>query len=216
MEIKQYVNLTKKNNQNYMPGLFTTPLNFNLPDTEIVLLENFFTKEMADRYYALLKTGIEWHEGYIVFYGKKVLQPRLLAWYGDERKSYTYSGQTYHPLAWNKTLLEIKQAVEDFAAYRFNSCLLNLYRNGNDSMGYHSDDEPELGQNPVIASVSFGGTRLFKLQHKKDKTLKADVDLNSGSLLIMKGPTQHYWKHAIPKTQKTVAERINLTFRRII
>jgi alkylated DNA repair dioxygenase AlkB len=117
------------------------------------------------------------------------------------------------PTAWLPELLEIKKKIETVAQVDFTTVLLNLYRNGQDSMGWHSDDEKELGLNPLIVSVSFGATRIFKLQHNNDKSLRQSLELTDGNLLVMQGQTQHFWKHAIPKTSKITEPRINLTFR---
>jgi alkylated DNA repair dioxygenase AlkB len=139
--------------------------------------------------------------------------PRLTAWYGDQGKSYTYSGIEQHPEHWHPTLKLIKSKIEQIAQISFNSVLINLYRNGKDSVSWHSDDEPELGENPIIASVSFGATRRFYLRHKHSKNHKIDIDLASGSFLLMQGETQHFWQHQIAKTAKEIQPRINLTFR---
>jgi alkylated DNA repair dioxygenase AlkB len=141
--------------------------------------------------------------------------PRLSAWYGDAGAVYTYSGLRLEPLPWTPVLLEIKQATERLSGTRFNSVLLNLYRDGQDSMGWHSDDEPELGPEPVIASVSLGALRRFVFQHKK-RRWRIALDLEPGSVLLMAGATQHHWRHALPKTRRPVAPRINLTFRTIL
>ncbi len=141
--------------------------------------------------------------------------PRLTAWYGDEGKSYTYSGIEQHPDPWTPTLKLIKSKVEEILEVTFNTVLLNLYRDGKDSVSWHSDDELELGENPIIASVSFGAVRRFSLKHKISKDYKIDLDLPNGSLLLMKGETQHFWQHQIAKTSKSVQPRINLTFRMI-
>ena len=154
----------------------------------------------------------------IKIYGKETPIPRLQSWHGDENVAYQYSGKTLTTEPWTPALLKLKTELETFCKnrlgdIRFNSVLCNLYRDGQDSMGWHSDDEPELGKNPIIASVSLGETRPFKLQHKKDKTLKWQVPLEHGGLLIMAGETQHYWRHHIPKSQRPLKPRINLTFR---
>ena len=150
-------------------------------------------------------------------FGKLVQEPRLTAWYCDEGKIYTYSGKTQMPNAWHPTLLEIKNKIETVSeiSAKYNSVLCNLYRNGNDSMGWHSDDEKELAQNPIIASVNLGETRRFLFRHKHDKTLKHELLLTHGSLLIMSGTMQHFWQHAVPKEPKKTEARINLTFRKI-
>lgn len=149
-------------------------------------------------------------------FGKWIDQPRLTAWYADPGLSYTYSGLEWEPMEWNDILLDLKSIVENYAQYSFNSVLLNLYRDGKDSMGWHSDDEPELGKNPVIASLSFGQSRMFHLKHRFDKsTEKVRMELVNGSLLVMRGTTQHFWHHQIPKSKRPLQTRINLTFRQI-
>jgi len=156
-----------------------------------------------------------WREEEITVYGKAYLQPRLSAWYGD--LAYSYSGIRLEPLPWTPTLLEIKRRVEKLVKHPFNSVLLNYYRDQNDSMGMHSDDERELGPQPVIASLSLGEERTFLLKHKSRKDLKTvKLDLAAGSLLLMQGQTQKYWRHGINKERRTCAPRINLTFRSIL
>lgn len=153
-----------------------------------------------------------WKAETIFLFGREVAQPRLSAWYGEQR--YTYSGRTFEPLPFTPLQLDIKRAVEAASGKRFNSVLLNYYRNEQDSMGFHSDDEPELGPQPAIASVSFGATRTFILKHKKlPKTVK--LDLSDGSLLLMAGKLQQCWRHGINKERKPCGPRINLTFRLI-
>ena len=149
-------------------------------------------------------------------YGKSHPLPRLTAWYGDMNKTYTYSGIPMTPNLWNTELIQIKKKVDQYTKINFNSVLLNYYRSGNDSVSWHSDDEDELGDKPIIGSVSFGGTRKFRLRNKINKKLIHNIDLKNGSLLIMRELTQKYWEHEIPKTKKPVEERINLTFRLII
>ena len=156
-----------------------------------------------------------WREEEITVYGKAYLQPRLSAWYGD--LAYSYSGIRLEPLPWTPTLLDIKRRVEKLVKHPFNSVLLNYYRDQNDSMGMHSDDERELGPQPVIASLSLGEERTFLLKHKSRKDLKTvKLDLAAGSLLLMQGQTQQYWRHGINKERRTCAPRINLTFRSIL
>ena len=142
--------------------------------------------------------------------------PRLTAWYGDEGTGYIYSGIRNVPLPWTPALIEVKRAIEPLSGVVFNSVLLNRYRTGKDSVSWHADDEPEFGDQPVIASVSFGSTRSFQLKHKKRKELKVSVELTHGSLLIMRGGTQANWLHQIPKTGRPVEERLNLTFRVVV
>lgn len=188
-----------------------------LPDGDVVLYPNVFDQEESDHLFSELYNNIHWRQDNITFYGKTIPLPRLTAWYGDSGKSYTYSGIEMNPEPWNPTLVKIKSNIESLAGVRFNSVLINLYRCGKDSVAWHSDDEPELGKNPVIGSVSFGDTRRFMLRRKDKKDgRKVEVELTHGSVLIMKGTTQHFWQHQIPKTSKPVKPRINLTFRVII
>jgi alkylated DNA repair dioxygenase AlkB len=184
-----------------------------LPDADIAFYPSVLDEQESDRFFTQLTETIDWRQDSITIYGRSMPQPRLTAWYGDTGKSYTYSGITMHPSPWTHTLLELKAKAEDVSGVVFNSVLLNLYRDGNDSMGWHSDDEPELGPSPVIGSLSLGGTRRFMLRHRAEKGLKHQLELTSGSFLLMQGTTQHYWQHQIPKTKRPVAPRINLTFR---
>jgi alkylated DNA repair dioxygenase AlkB len=158
-----------------------------------------------------------WRSESISLYGRTVLQPRLIAWYGDPGQHYAYSGIQLAPEVWTPLLLEIKKTVESIVGADFNSVLLNYYRNQRDSIGMHSDDEPELGKEPIIASVSLGDPRTFVLRHKANSDLKPiQIPLESGSLLVMRGATQKYWKHGINKSVQACGPRVNLTFRRII
>ncbi len=164
-----------------------------------------------------LKNGIAWKHEKIKLFGRWVLQPRLTAWYGDEGTDYVYSGLKNRPLSWNPLLLKMKDLVEDISQATYNSVLLNYYRDGQDSMGWHQDNEKALGLYPIIASLSFGASREFQMRHKMDKSVPTIKScLENGNLLIMSGKTQQWWQHQIPKTKKPVGERINLTFRRII
>lgn len=182
-------------------------------DGEVIFYPNVFSIQESDRLFADLDSNIKWKKDTIHIYGKKIPLPRLTAWYGDEGKSYIYSGIEHHPEPWTPTLKLIKSKAEEISEVTFNSVLLNLYRHGQDSVSWHSDDEPELGENPIIASISLGGTRRFSLRHKVLKDYKVNRDLPNGSLILMKGKTQHFWKHQIAKTAKFVEPRINLTFR---
>ena len=188
---------------------------FDLPDAELHYRPQFFPKPTADRLLQELIEKIEWTQNKIRFYGKESLVPRLEAWYGDPGKSYAYSGIQMTPKPWTKELVKIKEAIEKEAGVPFNSVLINYYRDGKDRVAWHSDDEKELGQNPIIGSVSLGAERKFKLRHKKYKEngLKTEIILQHGSFLLMKGPTQHHWMHEIPRTAKPIGPRINLTFR---
>ncbi|WP_217602898.1 alpha-ketoglutarate-dependent dioxygenase AlkB [Chitinophaga sp. GbtcB8] len=175
----------------------------------------FFSAREADTLFQELTQGIHWKQESMKMYGKTVLFPRLMAWHGDAGSAYAFSGTTYVPEPWIPALLQIKEKIEPPAGVHFNSVLLNLYRNGKDAMGWHADDEPELGDNPVIASVNFGAARRFMLRYKQDHTLKYELELQHGSLLLMKGTLQHYWQHQVPKTARPLPSRINLTFRLI-
>jgi alkylated DNA repair dioxygenase AlkB len=166
--------------------------------------------------YLFLKTLISTvprQQQVISMYGKDVVTPRLTAWYGDKGHSYTFSGTKFDPLPWTDELLQIKQRVEKISSAVFNTVLLNYYRNANDSVAWHSDDEYELGTDPVIASVSFGQVRRFEVRNKTDHQHKYTIGLENGSLLLMKGDMQHNWEHRVPKSTKPLAERVNLTFR---
>lgn len=185
---------------------------FGLPDADVVFYEHFFTKQESDAFFKELKETILWQQDHIKLYGKTINLPRLTAWYGD--KAYGYSGITMPVHPWTDNLLSIKSRIENETKVIFTGVLLNYYRNGQDSVGWHADDEKELGQNPVIASVSFGETRTFQLRHKTRKDIKKlNLYLSHGSLLLMKGSTQHFWEHQVPKTSKIIGPRINLTFR---
>lgn len=186
----------------------------SVPDAELQLFANFYAEATATALFNELLSQTPWAQRHVTVYGQRHPEPRLTAWYGDTEKRYRYSGLTLEPLPWTPTLLQIKTRVDAAADTSFNSMLLNLYRNGRDSNGWHQDNEPELGHNPVIASLSFGAVRRFQLRHKFNKEIpKVELDLPHGSLLMMAGPTQHFWQHQIPKTAKPVAARINLTFR---
>jgi alkylated DNA repair dioxygenase AlkB len=188
-----------------------------VPDAEVLYAPRVDFGEPDQAILAHLIETIPWRSESIVLWGKSYVQPRLIAWYGDPAATYTYSGLTLTPLPWTPTLMRIKQRVEQISDATFNSVLLNYYRDGQDSMGFHSDDEPELGPAPVIASVSFGEERTFVLKHKRKKSLKPiRLPLASGSLLLMRGETQRNWRHAVEKEDRPCGPRINLTFRRIV
>ena len=190
-------------------------MQIKLPDADIEIFENHFEKNKALVLLKNLKASIPWDQNKIKFYGKESLVPRLESWHGDSGMSYNYSGITMHAKPWTDELLEIKQSIEPFAKTSFNSVLINFYRDGKDRVAWHSDDEKELGKNPVIGSVSLGAKRKFKLRHKryKENLLKHEIFLGNGSFLLMAGPTQHNWMHEIPRTAKPIGPRINLTFR---
>ena len=183
---------------------------FPMDDGDVSFLDQLDFGITDEEALARLIAETDWRAESINLWGKQHLQPRLTAWQGD--KAYTYSGLTLAPLPFSPLVLVIKEAVEKASGRRFNSVLLNYYRNERDSMGMHSDDEAELGPEPAIASVSFGATRTFILRHKRTRqTLK--LDLTSGSLLLMAGPTQSHWQHGIHKLTRPSGPRVNLTFR---
>jgi alkylated DNA repair dioxygenase AlkB len=188
----------------------------SIPDAEVTFYRNFFSHQESDQLFRVLYHEIKWRQDKMNIYGKEVNLPRKTAWYGDKGHSYSFSGIHLEPELWTPTLLEVKERIEKIAKTQFNSVLLNLYRDGNDGISWHTDAEKELGKNPVIGSISFGGARRFMLRHKHNKDLKAEVELTHGSFLLMAGATQHFWQHQIPKTAKKVEPRINLTFRVIL
>ena len=185
-------------------------------DADLKFIRSFFPRSQADRIFEVLLKETPWRQDPIKVWGKLYLQPRLSAWYGDAETLYSYSRIRLEPLAWTATLLAIKADIEEISGTRFNSVLINQYRDQQDSVGWHSDDEPELGRAPVIASLSLGETRTFKLKHKTSKHEKPRaIDLPHGSLLLMAGATQRCWLHAIEKERSPKQPRINLTFRTI-
>ena len=187
----------------------------NLPGAQLLFYRQVELPFAPAEVFAGLIKQVAWQEEDIVLYGKRFAQPRLIAWYGDAGKQYRYSGVTHYPLPWSPLLLALKQKVEALCEYSFNSALLNYYRHERDSMGMHSDDERELGPQPVIASLSLGGPRTLIFKHKTTGE-RFKLPLPGGSLLIMQGDTQHNWRHGIDKEKSPCAARINITFRRII
>ncbi|MEM1260986.1 MAG: alpha-ketoglutarate-dependent dioxygenase AlkB [Pseudomonadota bacterium] len=194
-----------------------TTIELSLPDSEISLTPSFLAADDADKLLAELISDIAWEQRDIQLFGKTFKQPRLIAWHGDAGASYTYSGTRFEPRPWTKPLQRVRDAVSTSCKSPLNSVLLNLYRDGRDSMGMHADDEPELGPNPVIGSVSLGAERVLTLRHRYQKDQPSRrIPLPHGSLLVMRGPTQQYWKHGIAKQRRACAPRINLTFRHIV
>ena len=187
-----------------------------LPKAEVLLDSQFLTPEAATTLLTELTATIPWRQEPIKLFGKEVLQPRLTAWHGDPAAHYSYSGLALAPEPWTPALQQLRHQVETVAQTHFNSVLLNLYRTGQDSMGWHADNEPELGPEPVIASISLGATRRFRLRPRDPQLVghePVSLDLPSGSLLLMRGTTQQYWLHAVPKTACPTEPRLNLTFR---
>lgn len=188
-----------------------------MPDAEIYYLPQVQLGSAPANLLRVLIDQVPWRSEHVVIWGKRHLQPRLIAWYGDVGQRYTYSGIRLEPLPWSGLLLPVKAMIEAVADTQFNSVLLNYYRDHRDSMGFHSDDEPELGARPVIASLSLGEERTFVLKHKSNVGVKpVRLKLESGSLLLMKGDTQRNWKHGIEKETRPCGPRVNLTFRRIL
>lgn len=183
-------------------------------DGEAIYYGIIFYAEEANHYATVLMDTIVWKNDEALIYGKRIVTARKVAWYADREFSYTYSGTTKQALPWTKELEVLKRIVEEKTGYRFNSCLLNLYHNGDEGMAWHSDDEKSLGKNTVIASLSFGAERKFAFKHKQSKDTVSLI-LQHGSLLVMKGATQSNWLHRLPPTAKVKRPRINLTFRTI-
>lgn len=180
---------------------------------------NYYGKVMdnkkADHYLQALLKGIKWKNDEAVIFGRHIITKRKVAWYGDTDFSYTYSNTTRTALPWTKELLELKKMVEQLTGTIYNSCLLNLYHDGDEGMAWHSDDEKALGKDSTIASWSFGAERKFAFKHKKSGQTIAML-LEHGSLLVMKDTTQTYWLHRLPKTTKVSQPRVNLTFRTMV
>lgn len=187
---------------------------FDLPDADVRLLGRLFGPHEASALLKELRESVAWRQDVIRFFGKEHKLPRLQQWHGDEGLTYTWSGIKMSPEPWSPLLLKIKEQVEKASGAKFNTVLLNLYRDGNDTVSWHTDDEAELGPQPVIASLSLGAERDFLLKHNNCEDLgNIKVLLPHGSLLIMAGSTQSCWKHALPRRQRVTGERINLTFR---
>lgn len=185
---------------------------FDLPDTELILIDNFFSKEKSDYYYDTLLQQTKWREYEMEIFDKTYTVPRMIGWYEDKENPGADPTQP----DWTPALLEIRKRVEEETEIDFNGVLLNYYRNGKDGVGWHSDREKNTGKNPIIASVSLGETRIFRLRHKFRKDIpQIEIPLHHGSYLLMAGTTQSFWQHQVPKTARDILPRINLTFRRI-
>ena len=186
-----------------------------LSDGEARLWRHAFAAGESHRLFTELRRDVDWRQEEIVIFGTRRRVPRLVAWHGDAYARYTYSGVAHEPEPWTRALRRVRERVRRFTGVHFNAVLLNLYRDGRDGMGWHADDEPELGVRPVIASLSLGATRRFVLR-RKDGCDKRELPLTHGSLLLMEGDTQANWQHALPKTAAATGLRVNLTFRRIV
>jgi len=189
--------------------LFPEPL----PDADVSHRPGWLASVHADALQVALRSGVAWEVHRIRMFGRWVDSPRLSCWIGDRQARYRYSGADFEPHPWLERLGPLRAQVEQACGVRFNSVLLNLYRDGGDSMGWHSDDEPELGPSPVIASVSLGAARRFLLRRREEPSRKAEYLLAHGDLLVMRGGTQRFYQHALPKMARVSSERINLTFR---
>ena len=180
---------------------------------------NYYSKVMdtaeADKYLDILLETIQWKNDEAIIFGRHIITKRKVAWYGDAGYSYTYSNTTKQALSWTKELLELKLLAEQLTGQKYNSCLLNLYHNGDEGMAWHSDDEKSLGKDTSIASLSFGAERKFALKHRVSKE-PVSLLLENGSLLVMKGATQTNWLHSLPKSKKITVPRVNLTFRTMV
>ncbi|MFT5165131.1 MAG: alkylated DNA repair dioxygenase AlkB [Saprospiraceae bacterium] len=193
----------------------TDPISNLLPyDGTVNYYGKVFDHQKAQRYLNYLLEEIPWKNDEAFIFGKHIITKRKVAWYGDENFSYTYSNATKHALAWTPELLALKKRSEELSGTTYNSCLLNLYHDGDEGMGYHSDDEKALGKVTTIASLSFGADRRFLFKHKTTKQ-KVELLLESGSLLVMKDATQAHWLHRLPPTKLVKRPRVNLTFRQM-
>jgi alkylated DNA repair dioxygenase AlkB len=185
------------------------------PDGCMAYCKDFLDSVAADRLFARLREEADWEQREIMMFGRSVLQPRLTAFHGDSGLAYRYSGKTLVAAAWTPALAELRDRLAERLGLCFNSVLCNLYRDGQDSMGWHSDNEPELGPRPAIASISLGGERCFQLKPRAETRKRTEIRLAHGSLLLMAGDMQRHWLHQLPKTRLGVDPRINLTFRTI-
>ena len=200
----------------YQQGMFDCETHvLKLEGANIEYRPKFLSEDESAQLFDILLDSTHWRQDTITVYGKAHLTPRLSSWVGESWMDYSYSNHTMKAQAWSPLLLSIKQKIEDATGDSFNSVLLNYYRDGKDSNGWHSDDEPELGHEPVIASLSLGAPRDFHLRHKRDKSRTHKMSLENGSLLMMRGQTQACWQHHIPKRAKAEG-RLNLTFRAIV
>ena len=186
------------------------------PGGELVYIRDFFDRRRADDLFTALIREVAWESRTIKMFGREITQPRKIAFQGDPDMRYGYSGGVYCAEPWHPKLVALRKGIGQEAACRFNCALLNLYRDGSDSMGWHSDDEAELGACPTIASVSLGQVRRFVLRRKADRRKRFEIEPAHGSLMIMRGDLQHYWQHALPRTARRVQPRINLTFREVV
>lgn len=186
------------------------------PNGQLTYQPAWLEPHAADELFGSLVEEVEWERHSITMFGRTVPQPRLLQFQGDRDVRYRYSGATYTARPWHPLVARIRDRLERECGERFNSVLLNLYRDGRDSMGWHADDEPELGPEPVIASISLGSARRFMLRRSDDRSSKIEISPAHGSLIVLGGDVQHHWQHQVPRTRKTVGARVNLTFRKVL
>jgi len=198
-----------------LDDLPTPPFDVLPSDGEAIYHGPIFDHSDANEFFQTLLAEIPWRHDEAIMFGKRIVTDRKVAWFGDENYSYTYSGHKHVALKWTDSLLAIKAVVEKIADYTYNFCLLNLYEDGTQGVGWHHDSEKSLGKNANISSVSFGAERRFDFRHKQSRE-KESIILEHGSLLIMRGSTQSNWQHQIPKTKKITSPRINLTFRHML
>ncbi|HET6602687.1 MAG TPA: alpha-ketoglutarate-dependent dioxygenase AlkB [Xanthomonadaceae bacterium] len=186
-----------------------------LADAELMFDPQFLALEEAADAFEALHREVPWEVHRIRLFGREVVSPRRSCWFGDPDAAYTYSGMHFPPRPWTPAVARLRERIAAACDCPFNSVLANLYRDGRDAMGWHSDDEPELGPAPVIASLSLGVARGFRLRHRRDRVRTLKLELTAGSLLLMRGATQRNYRHAVPRTARAVGARINLTFRTV-
>ena len=187
-----------------------------LPQADLEYWPQWVAPESASEWLQILLGETPWKQPEIKLYGQSFKVPRQVAWYGDAEARYRYSGLLHEPLPWTSLLTHIRERVQTQVGQHVNGVLLNLYRDGQDAMGWHSDDEPELGRNPLVVSLNLGATRRFDLRRKGASRIEHSLELEHGTLLVMRAPTQHYWQHQIARTRKVREPRLNLTFRQLI
>lgn len=196
--------------------LVSSSVVIDLPQADLEYWPQWLTPDCANEWLEALVNETPWERPEIKLYGRSFKVPRLVAWYGDPEAHYRYSGLLHEPQPWTLLLSQIREQVQAQVGGHLNGVLLNLYRDGQDAMGWHSDDEPELGRNPVVASLNLGAARRFDFRRKGASRIEWSLELEHGSLLVMRGTTQHHWQHQIARTRKVTEPRLNLTFRQLI
>ena len=199
-----------------LPETSSDPQQMLLNDAHLLLFPHAIRSAEADQFLSYCLSALKWRQDYLLIAGKRIPLPRLQSWYGDPGAHYRYSGLALEPLPWTLELLAAKQRIQTLTGQSFNSLLANHYRNGADSVGWHSDNEKELGERPVIASLSLGATRVFEMKHVGGRNRRiVRIPLTHGSVLLMAGNTQQFWRHQLPKDSNVTAPRVNLTFRTV-